>query len=64
MFLYHGSPDRNLFQDEFTVTAKESSRLQAFFTSTDPGVAALYAGPDGVVYRFNADQTSTRISHT
>ncbi|GCD60209.1 hypothetical protein NBRC3280_2859 [Acetobacter pasteurianus NBRC 3280] len=63
MFLYHGSPDRNLFQDEFTVTAKESSRLQAFFTSTDPGVAALYAGPDGVVYRFNADQTSMRSGY-
>ncbi|WP_264820634.1 hypothetical protein, partial [Acetobacter pomorum] len=26
----------------------------------DPGVAALYAGPKGVVYRFDADQTAMR----
>lgn len=60
MFLYHGSPDRNLFQDRFTITGKRGSRLQAFFTTPDPGVAALYAGPKGVVYRFDADQTAMR----
>lgn len=61
MFLYHGSPHKGLFDDGFKVTGKPGARLKSFFATPDPGVAALYAGPDGVVYRFTGhgeDSTS------